>query len=154
MIKLGEERREDAEGCEKPTVYIHRKDWQRICKAAEGAGGRIRAFSLYCKRGQGLPYVVSECRPLEVVEVKPDIFYYVNMFYPDRESGERFVGTVVIRPDLELTLHYAYWMGAGDYDFTINLRIREDGEPEYKAYWVNKRKTHGEFIEIDVHVLT
>jgi len=154
VIKLSEKRREDAKGGEKPTVYIHRKDWQKICKAAERAGGRIKAFALYCKRGKGAPYVVSEYRPLEVVEVKPDVFYYVGMVYPDKGSNERFAGTIVIRPDLDITPHYAYWMGVGDYDFTINLRMGEHGEPEYKAYWVNRQKTHGEFIEIDVHILT
>jgi len=154
VIKLSEKRQEEKECNEKPAVYIHRKDWEKICKAAEIKDRKIKAFALYCKRGKGTPYIVSECRPIKVIEDKPGIFHYVGMVYPDKGSKERFAGTIVIRPDLDITPHYAYWMGVGDYDFTINLRMGKDGKPEYKAYWVHRQKTHGEFIEIDVHILT
>jgi len=125
-----------------------------MCKVAERANDKVKAFALYCRRGKGMPYVVQDYAPIEVVEVKPGVFYYVGLVYPDKGSSDRFAGTLVVRRDLEITPHYAYWMGVGDYDFTINLWIGEDGKPKWKAFWVHRQKTHGEFIEIDVEVLT
>jgi hypothetical protein len=139
---------------EKPTIHIHKKDWRTMCKAAERNCDRIKAFALYCKRGKGTPFLVCDFKPIEVVEVKPGVFYYVGMIYPDKSSDERFAGTLVIRRNLEIDPHYAYWMGVGDYDFTINLRLDGNGEPEWKAYWVHRQRTRGEFIEIHVNILT
>jgi hypothetical protein len=124
-----------------------------MCKVAEKAGDEVKAFALYCKRGNGMPYIVHDCKPIHVVEHKAGVFYYVGMVYPDKSSSDRFAGTLVVRKDLAITPHYAYWMGVGDYDFTIFLRVGDD-KPEWKAYWVHRQKTHGEFIEIEVEVLT
>ena len=56
------------------------------------------------------------------------------MIYPDTRSDIRYCGTVLLQDNLDMTLHYAYWMGREKIDVNINMRISSEGKIEYKAY--------------------
>ncbi len=82
-------------------------------------------------------------------------------YYPKGDVRYTNRGTAIIQPKLEMTLHYAFWMGAeygisGSGGFHLNLWRGENGRPESKAYYVNGKGrpcTDGEFWEIPVSII-
>ncbi len=132
----------------------------------------MRAFMLF-RPARAKPFnVMTQLIEIPVRLVKPDspsglIFRWDygsddrRQYYP--EEGGKFTnrGTAIIQSKLEMTLHYAFWMGSeygisGAGGFHLNLWMDENEREVYKAYYVNARGepcTDGEFWEIPVEVV-
>lgn len=150
-------------------IRIKKYVWDEIIKSAVEAkkeGEKIKAFFLYSKRGDPLYVVRAVEVPVRIIkESSPSgvIFRWdypknkYRVYYP-RGGPDRYAGTVLIKPDLSMTLHYAFWMGidfpGGSGGFNINLWIDDTGLPIYRAFYVNRDKTHGEFVEVPVEIVS
>lgn len=149
-------------------IKIKQEVWDEVIKVArktKNSGEKIRAFFLYSKRGNPLLVVKAKEVPVRIIkETSPSgmIFRWnypkekYREYYPNSGS-ERYSGTLLIKPDLSMSLHYAYWMGVdfpgGSGGFNINLWLDDSDNPIYKAFYVNRDKTHGEFIEVPIVIV-
>ena len=146
-------------------IMIKQEIWDKavsIANQAKKEGKKIKALFLYSKRGNPLLVVRAREVPVRITkEVSPSgpIFRWdypkdkYREYYP-KGGPDRYSGTLLIKPDLSMTLHYAYFMGidfpGGSGGFNINLWIDDEGYPIYRAFYINRDKTNGEFIEIPV----
>lgn len=124
----------------------------------------IKAYFMFSLRGQGWPIRVIDYKEVRVKIIKRSspsgpIFRWDipknkrQEYYRPKNDPLRYSGTTLIQPNLDMTLHYAYFMGidfthAGG--FNINLWVNDKGDPIYKAYYVSAIRTNGEFIECKV----
>lgn len=144
-------------------IMIKREIWDLAVDTARQTkekGERIRAFFLYSERGNPLKVVRAKEVPVRIIkETSPSgpIFRWgyskdeYRKYYP-KGGSDRYSGTILIKQDLSMTLHYSYFMGidfpGGSGGFNINLWIADDGRPVYRSFYVNRERTDGEFIEI------
>ena len=151
-------------------IKIKRDVWDEVIKAAREVkerGEKIRAFFLYSRRGNSLLLLVVRAKEVPIRVIKESsssgmIFRWAypkdkyREYYP-RRGPDRYSGTLLIKSDLSMTLHYAYWMGVdfpgGSGGFNINLWINNEGHPIYRAFYVHRDKTNGEFIEVPIEII-
>ena len=154
-----------------PKIRIPKHIWKELIESAreaKGSGIPLRAFFLFSRRGS--PLEVTRCKEVPVKIIKESspsgpIFRWnierYEEYYLPRKHPESYCGTVLIKKDLDMTLHYAYFMGIGfrhRKGFNTNLWIGDDGKAIYKAFYVHSAKlettnqTHGEFVPIAVEV--
>jgi len=148
-----------------PELLIPRHVWETVVKAAREAKERgipVRAFFLFCRRGK--PFHVMSCKevPVRVHKLNPLIFTWdlsranKREYYPSRDTPYSYRGVIVIRKDLQLTLHDAYWAAIdapGSIYIHVRLWIDENGNPCYEAHWIDRVKTHGEFTPIKIRII-
>ncbi len=149
-------------------IRISREVWNEVISVAREAkerGEKIRAFFLYSKRGDPLLVVRAKEVPVRIIkESSPSgmIFRWnyprdrYREYYP-KKGPDRYSGTLLVKPDLSMSLHYAYWMGVdfpgGSGGFNINLWLDDEGRPIYRAFYVHRDKTNGEFVEVPVEIV-
>jgi len=103
-------------------IKIKRDVWDEVIKAAREVkerGEKIRAFFLYSKRGNPLLVVRAKEVPVRVIKESSSSGMIFRWAYPKdkyreyypRRGPDRYSGTLLIKSDLSMTLHYAYWMG-------------------------------------------
>lgn len=153
----------------KPKIVITKEKWEQILEKAREAkksGIKLRAFFMFSDHSHPLDIKDFLEVPVKIIkENSPSgpIFRWdipseeYRRYYPHK--GPHYHGTILIQEKLDMTLHYAYFMGV-DFKhfpaFNINLWIGDDGKEKYKAYFVfdsklkNNNQTHGEFIEADI----
>lgn len=155
-------------------MKMHRSVWDVLTRSAQDVKtGRqkIKAFLLFRpKRAEwNLITQISEI-PVKLVKENSSsgpIFRWQTSgsktkYYPARSQNLTNRGTAIIQPNLEMTLHYAFWMGeeygiSGSGGFHINMWWDDlTASPIYKAYYVNAKgepRTDGEFVECKLEII-
>jgi len=145
-------------------IYVKDNIWNELIKIAKSRPKDIKAYFMFSRRGQGWPIRVIDYKEVPVKIIKRSspsgpIFRWdipedkKQEYYRPKSDPLRYSGTTLIQPNLEMTLHYAYFMGIdfkGWGGFNINLWVDDNNNPIYKAYFVSQNRTHGEFIECKV----
>jgi len=143
-----------------PKVIIPKGIWEKVIEEAKNFDGTLKAFGLFSERrtASRRDYIIKDLKKIDVEIIKEKsfsgpIFRFRSMkdkgFYPS--GALRYCGTVLIQQDLNMTLHYAFWMGREQIDININLFFdKSKNKPIYKAFWVAMNTTHGEFIPIEL----
>lgn len=159
------------------TVRVAERVWTELCKQAKvvkSQGKGMKAFMFYYPRGKTLlKNIITDLIEIPVRLLKPNspsgpIFRWDyeehdrEKYYPSTNKKLTNTGTAIIQPNLDLTLHYAFWMGReygkrGSGGFHISIWLDDEDFPKYKAYYVNadgKPKTDGEFIECEIKIIS
>lgn len=145
-------------------IYIKEGIWKSLVDVARLRPKPLKAYFMFSPRGRGWPIKVVDYLEVPVIVIKEKslsgpIFRWNipkdkrSMYYRPRNDPLRYSGTTLIQPNLEMALHYAYFMGIdfrGWGGFNINLWVDDKGNPVYKAYFVSQNRTNGEFIECSV----
>ena len=144
-----------------PKVIIPKNIWGKMIEDAKNFDGALKAFGLFSERRSASKrdYIITDFKKIDVEIIKENsssgpIFRFRSMkdkgFYPT-SGAFRYCGTILIQKNLDMTLHYAYWMGREQIDININLFFdKSKNIPIYKAFWATTNNTHGEFVPIDV----
>lgn len=143
-----------------PRVIIPKDIWKKIIEEAKNFDGTLKAFGLFSERRSASKrdYMIKDFKKINVEIIKENsssgpIFRFRSMkdkgFYPT--GTLRYCGTVLIQQDLDMTLHYAFWMGREQIDININLFFdKAKNKPTYKAFWISMNATHGEVVPIEI----
>ena len=164
LVELAENNTNEVSRDEECIIYVREEVWNRLVGVARNRPSPLRAFFMFSPRSAGWPIRVVDCLEVPVKMIKESspsgpIFRWDIpgserlKYYRPKNDPLRYSGTVLIQPCLEMTLHYAYFMGIdfkGWGGFNINLWVDDKGNPIYKAYFVSQNRTHGEFIECRV----
>jgi hypothetical protein len=144
-----------------PEVFIPKQVWTLIMNNAakfSGKHGDETAFGLFADRrsGKRIPsgylgnhYIIREIKEIPLRHVKPNFWLFDKQkergFYP--KEGLRYVGTVEIQNNINLSQPDAYWFGREK----IDIKIFVNSSGQFKAYWVDHKI--GEFFEITPRIV-
>ncbi|MDG6999963.1 MAG: hypothetical protein JRN15_12710 [Nitrososphaerota archaeon] len=129
-----------------PRVIFDSKKWHELVAIGK-SNTSFRAFSLFQQRGRRYPCSVVDFQEIKVKNVRPGIFRFPGVNYPAGTSV-RNCGTLMMQSEpLELTNHFAYWMGREQTNLVILMKNGLVDPEDYEALWVDN-ETDGEFVPV------
>jgi hypothetical protein len=139
-------------------VVIAGTVWDSLVQAALETPDPVqtaRVFRLFMRRGE--PRFVVRCVEIESVSrSQRGILRWNEGGYPPLSAAERKGGNALIRGDIELAPHDAWWMGREQTDLRILLRREGDDRVEFGAWWArggtsglgSRHETDGELLPV------